>query len=73
MILGIFLFPPFGMVLGLIIGAVVGELLAGKKAFEAMKIGAVTFLASLAMILVKLAVSGVLTYYYIDKAISELF
>jgi uncharacterized protein len=73
MIIGIILFPPFGMIAGLFIGAVLGELIGGKKSSEALKTGAVTFAASLFMILIKLAVSGIMTYYFVHVSISVLF
>ena len=73
MIVGIIFFPPFGMILGLFIGAVVGEVLAGKKEWEALKIGSVTFFASMLMIFIKLAVSGVMLYYYVKRTIEYYF
>ncbi len=73
MIIGTIFFPPFGMILGLLVGAVVGELLAGKEGSEAMKVGAVTFITSLLMIVAKLAVSGVMTYYFIARAVEDIF
>ncbi len=73
MIIGTIFFPPFGMILGLLVGAVAGELIAGKKGSEAMKVGAVTFITGLLMIVIKLAVSGVLTYYFIARAVEYIF
>ena len=73
MIIGTIFFPPFGMILGLLVGAVVGELVAGKEGSEAMKVGAVTFITSLLMIAAKLAVSGVLTYYFIARVVEYFF
>jgi len=73
MIAGIIFFPPFGMILGLFIGAVIGELIAGKKEWEALKVGTVTFIASMMMILIKLAVSGVMTYYFISRSVEYIF
>jgi uncharacterized protein YqgC (DUF456 family) len=73
MLIGILFFPPFGMILGLFIGAVLGELLAGKEDWEALKIGSVTFFASMLMIFIKLAVSGVMTYYLIKRTIDYIF
>ena len=73
MLIGILFFPPFGMILGLFIGAVLGELLAGKEEWEALKIGSVTFFASMLMIFIKLAVSGVMTYYLIKRTIDYIF
>ena len=73
MIVGTIFFPPFGMILGLLIGAIAGELIAGKEGSEAMKVGAVTFITSLLMIVVKLAVSGIMTYYFIVRAVEYIF
>jgi len=73
MIVGTIFFPPFGMILGLLIGAIVGELIAGKKGSEAVRVGGVTFIASLLMIVVKLAVSGIMTYYFISRAAEYIF
>jgi uncharacterized protein YqgC (DUF456 family) len=73
MLIGILFFPPFGMILGLFIGAVLGELIAGKEEGEALKIGSVTFFASMLMIFIKLAVSGVMTFYFIKRAIDYIF
>lgn len=73
MIVGIIFFPPFGMILGLFVGAVLGELVAGKKHWEALKVGTVTFLASILMILAKLAVSGIMTYYFVERSIEYIF
>ena len=73
MILGIIFFPPFGMIIGLLVGAIVGELLAGKEGSEAMKVGAVTFITSLLMIVAKLAVSGIMTFYFIARSVEYIF
>ena len=73
MILGILFFPPFGMILGLFIGAVLGELIAGKKEWEALKIGTVTFAASMLMIFIKLALSGIMTFYFIKRSVEYIF
>ena len=64
MIVGIFFFPPWGMIVGILFGAVCGELLAGKKSSEAFNIGIVTFIASTIMIIAKLIISGIMTFYF---------
>lgn len=73
MIVGIIFFPPFGMILGLFAGAVLGEVIAGKKELEALKVGGVTFLASMIMIFIKLAVSGVMLYYFVKRSLEYFF
>jgi hypothetical protein len=72
MILGILFFPPFGMILGLFVGAVTGEIIAGKEEWEALKVGTVTFIASILMIFVKLAASGVMTYFFIKRVVGYI-
>lgn len=72
MIIGIVFFPPFGMISGLFLGAVLGELIAGKKGADAMKVGLVTFFSSLLMIVFKFAASAMMTYYFVVKAVDYL-
>ncbi|MCB0730891.1 MAG: DUF456 domain-containing protein [Ignavibacteriae bacterium] len=69
MLIGIFFFPPFGMILGLLIGAIIGELISGKAKLEAIKIGFVSFVFSLLAILIKIALVGVMTFYFTKAAI----
>ena len=73
MILGIIFFPPFGMIIGLFLGAVIGELIAGKEHREALKVGTATFVASILMILVKIAVSGIMIYYFVERSFDYIF
>jgi hypothetical protein len=72
MVIGIFFFPPFGMILGLLIGAIIGELLAGKAKSEALKVGFVSFLFSLLAIFIKIALVGVMSFYFISAIIQHL-
>ena len=73
MIIGILFFPPFGMILGLFVGAVLGELIAGKEEWQALKVGTVTFVASMLMILIKLAASGIMTFYFFKRTVEYIF
>jgi uncharacterized protein YqgC (DUF456 family) len=57
------------MILGVLVGAVVGELIAGKNESEALKAGFATFVASLIMIVVKLILSGLMTFYFVKELI----
>ena len=52
-VVGLFVFPPFGMILGPLIGAIVGELIAGKTTGEAARAGWGSFLGFLGGTLVK--------------------
>jgi len=64
LIAGIFILPPFGLILGVLLGAVAGEVLAGKSGNQAWRAGFATFLGNLASILLKLILSLVLAYYF---------
>ena len=72
MIIGIVFFPPFGMITGLFLGAILGELIAGRRGADAMKVGLVTFLSTLLMIVFKFAASAMMTYYFVVEAADYL-
>jgi uncharacterized protein YqgC (DUF456 family) len=65
MITGIIFFPPSNIFFGLLIGAFVGELIAGKNQSQAFKAGFVTFLGILTSMVVKLMLAVVMTVYYL--------
>jgi uncharacterized protein YqgC (DUF456 family) len=65
MILGLLAFPPFGMILGGIAGAVVGEFSAGKKSREALRAGWGLFLGSMVSIGLKLSLCAVMLFFYV--------
>jgi uncharacterized protein YqgC (DUF456 family) len=64
MIAGIIFFPPFGMVLGVFIGAIIGELIAGKENSMALKAGMVTFIGRITAVFIKLSLSLVMALYF---------
>lgn len=64
MIIGIFFFPPFGMIVGPLIGAFVGELVGGKTSDRALKSAVGSFAGLLVNILMKVIASGVMAYYF---------
>lgn len=69
MLIGIFFFPPFGMILGLLLGAIVGELVSGKAKREAIKIGIVSFAFSLLAIFIKIVLTAVMAFYFVEATI----
>lgn len=69
LIVGGFVFPPFGIIIGALVGAVIGELIAGKSNSEALRTGFATFVASILMIAVKLILAASLTFYYVQSLI----
>ncbi|MCK4661253.1 MAG: DUF456 domain-containing protein [Bacteroidales bacterium] len=65
LVLGIFFFPPIGIILGPFFGALFGELIRDNnlnKAFVAALGSLVGFLLGIGM---KLIVSGIITYYFV--------
>jgi uncharacterized protein len=65
MLVGTIFFPPFGIIFGLLIGAFLGELIAGKDQSQALKAGFATFLGSLTSIIVQLLLAIVMTIYFL--------
>ena len=68
MIAGLF-FGPLGIILGPFVGAVVGELLAGKNSTEAIRAGFGSFVGFLLGTVSKLIIAGFLIYYYVEALI----
>jgi uncharacterized protein YqgC (DUF456 family) len=67
LIIGLFAFPPFGMFIGGIAGAVAGELLAGRKGKEALRAGWGVFLGTIATIGFKMSLSAVMLFFYVKE------
>jgi uncharacterized protein len=65
LILGFFIFPPIGIFVMPFVGALVGELMAGKKGKIALKASFGVFLGFLFGTLAKLIVSGYITWKFI--------
>ena len=65
MIIGFITFPPFGVIVGGFLGAVGGELLAGKGGDDAIRAGIGVFLGNLFNIGLKMGISGFMLFFYI--------
>ena len=68
-VIGIFLFPPWGIIFGPLVGAVIGELLGGKLTHEALKAGLGAFVGFLLGVILKVSLCG----YFGVVFISALF
>lgn len=64
MLIGLFFFPPLGMLIGAIVGAFAGELIAGKEVKKALRAGWGVFVGNMLVIILKLAFSGVILFFY---------
>lgn len=67
LLLGAWFFPPLGMILGVLVGAIVGEIGAGKSFRRAWKAGLATFIGNLAAVMIKLGFCFVISYYFIAE------
>lgn len=67
MVVGIFFFPPLGLLLGPLAGAVIGELLSGRNGRQAVVAGLGSFAGFLLGVGLKLAASVTITIYFIRE------
>ncbi|WP_445664123.1 DUF456 domain-containing protein [Fodinibius sp. AD559] len=65
MLIGIFFFPPIGMIVGPLAGAFVGEIVGGKTSDRALKSAVGSFAGLLVNTLMKVIASGVMGYYFV--------
>jgi uncharacterized protein YqgC (DUF456 family) len=63
MLVGAFMFPPFGMILGAFVGALAAELLGGQATRPALRASWGTFVGTMLGTFVKVAASGVILWY----------
>jgi uncharacterized protein YqgC (DUF456 family) len=66
LVVGTFVFPPFGFLAGAFLGALAGELLAGKGA-GAFRPAWGVFLGTLAGTALKLGTCGVIAWYFVTR------
>ncbi len=67
LLLGIFFFPPLGIILGPLVGAVIGESLRGATLGQSFRAGLGSLLGFLMGTGLKLIASGVMTYYFVKE------
>lgn len=66
---GLFVFPPMGIIIFPFIGAVVGELSAGKGTNEALRAGFGAFMGFVVALVMKLTVSGLMIFFFVKELI----
>ena len=66
-IIGLFVFPPAGIILGPIAGAFIGEMISGKSTRLSIRAAMGSFVGFLVATLIKAGVSGVFAYYFFSN------
>jgi uncharacterized protein YqgC (DUF456 family) len=66
---GIFFFPPIGLIIGPFLGAFIGELTGGKETESALKAGFGSFIGFITGVALKLVVTGLMAYYFFGSFI----
>ncbi len=69
LLVGVFFFPPLGIIIGPFLGAIAGELINGDDLQKAVKSGLGSFLGYVFGTSIKLGVCGVMAYYYVERLI----
>lgn len=64
-IAGIFFFPPFGIIIGPMAGAFVGEVISGQKSDRALKAALGSFIGFFVGTVIKVAASLVLAFHFV--------
>lgn len=70
MITGLLLFPLWGIILGAVMGALGGELLAGKRGKQVLRAGWGVIIGNVVATGLKLALSGAMLYFYVREMFS---
>ena len=70
LVVGMFFFPPFGIIIGPFAGAVIGELTSGKDSGASLKSGFGSFLGFIAGTIIKLIASGIMTWHFVKVLFS---
>jgi hypothetical protein len=65
MLVGLFVFPPFGLFVGGFVGALAGELYAGKDGDGAMRAGVGVLVGTLIGVGIKMGLCGVMIFFYV--------
>jgi len=69
LLIGMIFLGPFGIIIGPFLGAVAGELVAGKRSSQALRAGTGALLGFLTGTILKLVVAGMMCWYFMQKLI----
>lgn len=69
MLTGVFVFPPWGVLAGPFVGAVVGELVSGRELSQAFRAGLGTFIGFLISVVLKVTLCGYFIFCFIRALI----
>ncbi|WP_340105214.1 DUF456 domain-containing protein [Rhodohalobacter sp. 8-1] len=67
-VIGLFIFPPFGIIFGPMVGAFIGELAWGQTSDRALRAAIGSFIGFFVGTVIKVAVSLVLAFYFVRAA-----
>jgi uncharacterized protein YqgC (DUF456 family) len=70
LLVGMIWFPPFGMIVGTFLGALVGELLKGRTTPQSMRAAWGVFVGTVLGIVLKLTVSAVIAWYVVREVLA---
>lgn len=62
--IGMFVFPPFGIIIGILVGSIIGEIISRQEFKKALEVGVWSFIGFLISTLLKIIITGVMTFYY---------
>lgn len=69
LIIGVFILPPIGIIVGPFAGAVIGEATTGKSSKQAFRAGLGSLLGLMMGVGLKLAASLIMTFYFVKELI----
>ena len=73
LVVGLFVFPPWGLIFGPFVGAFIGELMANSSKGKALKVALMSFLGFILTTGVKIIYSGILLFLVIKESIKIIF
>jgi hypothetical protein len=67
LLIGFFVFPPFGLFIGGFAGAVVGELIMGREGGRALRAGWGVFVGNVVNAGLKICLSAIMLFFYVKE------